>query len=105
MPKKGAYANAGSVSLNKYISDTGFCSRRQADDYIAQGRGTINDEPAALGNRVDTGDVVGIDGGAIVKRVKPLYIPFHKPAGITSTTDRNDRTNIVDFIGHKERIF
>lgn len=108
MRKKGTRPgkeNADSVSLNKYISDTGFCSRRQADDYIAQGRVTINDEPAVPGNRVFAGDVVEIDGEPIVKKVKTLYLAFHKPVGVTSTTDRQDKTNIIDFIGHKERIF
>src|ERR1043165_992516 len=105
MRKKASQGNTGSVSLNKYISDTGFCSRRQADDYIAQGRVTINEEPAALGNRVYPEDVVEIDGELLVKRVKTLYLAFHKPAGVTSTTDRQDKTNIIDYIGHKERIF
>lgn len=93
------------ISLNKYISDTGFCSRREADDYIAQGRVTINDETAATGNRVYEGDVVEIDGEPVKKKKKTIYIAFNKPEGITSTTDEKDRTNIIRYINHKERIF
>jgi 23S rRNA pseudouridine2604 synthase len=94
-----------SVSLNKYISDTGFCSRREADDYIAQARVTINQELAEPGNRVYEGDVVEIDGEPIKKKSKTIYIAFNKPEGVTSTTDRADKTNIVDYINHKVRIF
>lgn len=94
-----------SVSLNKYISDTGFCSRREADDYIAQGRVTINDEIALSGNRVVNGDVVEIDGEPIRKKNKTVYLAFHKPVGVTSTTDPKDKTNIIDFINFKFRIF
>ncbi len=97
--------NSDSVSLNKYISDTGFCSRREADDYIAHGRVTINDNVAVPGNRVQPGDVVEIDGEPIGRKKATIYIAYHKPAGITSTTDRADKTNIIDAIGHKERIF
>lgn len=105
-PKKiAAPVHDDSISLNKYISDTGFCSRREADDYIAQARVTINEEPAVQGNRVYEGDVVEIDGEPIVKKVKTIYIAFNKPKGVTSTTDKKDKTNIVDYIGHKQRIF
>ena len=94
-----------STSLNKYISDTGFCSRREADDYISQGRVTINDEPAVSGNRVHEGDVVEIDGEPIKKKTKTVYIALNKPAGVTCTTDKADKTNIVDYINYKQRIF
>ncbi|HTN46870.1 MAG TPA: 23S rRNA pseudouridine(2604) synthase RluF [Flavipsychrobacter sp.] len=94
-----------SISLNKYISDTGFCSRREADDYIEQGRVTINDEPAEKGNRVYAGDVVEIDGEPIKKKKQTIYIAFNKPDGITCTTDEKDKTNIISYINHKERIF
>lgn len=94
-----------SMSINKYISDTGFCSRREADDYIQQARVTINNELAATGNRVYDGDVVEIDGEPIKKKVNTVYIAFHKPKGITSTTDTKDKTNIIDCIQFKQRIF
>ncbi|MBS1781746.1 MAG: 23S rRNA pseudouridine(2604) synthase RluF [Bacteroidetes bacterium] len=103
--KSGRQIHNDSISLNKYISDTGFCSRREADDYIAQGRVTINHELSEMGNRVYEGDVVEIDGEPIKKKVKTIYLACHKPRGITSTTDQKDKTNIIDFISHKQRIF
>lgn len=92
-------------SLNKYISETGFCSRREADNYIDQGRVTINDAIAIKGNRVNPGDVVQIDGEPIKKKDKTVYIAFNKPVGITCTTDLKDKSNIISFINYKSRIF
>lgn len=92
-------------SLNKFISETGFCSRREADNYIDQGRVTINDNVAIKGNRVSPGDVVEIDGEPIKKKNKTVYIAFNKPVGITCTTDVKDKTNIISFINYKSRIF
>ena len=94
-----------SVSLNKYISDTGFCSRREADDYILQARVTINDELALSGNRVFAGDVVEVDGEPLVKKGKTVYIALNKPEGVTSTTDEKDKSNIVSYVNYKQRIF
>lgn len=102
---KLSIGNEDSTSLNKYISDTGFCSRREADDYIAQGRVTINERPAALGNRVGPADSVEIDGEPIKKKVKPIYIAFNKPQGITSTTDTKDKTSITGYLNFPQRIF
>lgn len=92
-------------SLNKYISETGFCSRREADKYIEQGRVTINDNIASKGNRVMPGDVVEVDGESLKKKDKTVYIAFYKPVGITCTTDLKDKTNIISFINYKSRIF
>lgn len=92
-------------SLNKYISETGFCSRREADKYIDQGRVTINDNVASKGNRVMPGDVVEVDGEPLKKKTKTVYIAFNKPVGITCTTDLKDKTNIISFINYKSRIF
>lgn len=94
------------ISVNKYISESGYCSRREADKYIEMGRVTINNKVATKGNRVQAGQVVKVDGVLIKKKVQaPLYIVLNKPKGITCTTDRRERTNIVDFVGHKSRIF
>lgn len=94
------------IRLNKFISDSGYCSRRQADEYISQGRVTVNmrdcDEPGTL---VWPTDKVEVDGEPVKRNVKRLYMAFNKPVGVTCTTDRADKTNIIDFIGHKERIF
>jgi 23S rRNA pseudouridine2604 synthase len=94
------------ISLNKYISETGFCSRREADKYIEQCRVTINGIEATKGNRVGEKDVVLVDGEAIKKKKNvAVYILLNKPKGITCTTDLKDKTNIIDFINFKSRIF
>lgn len=94
------------TSLNKYISDTGFCSRREADKYIEQLRVTINGVEAMKGNRVAAGDIVLVDGEPISKKKKvEVYIALNKPKGITCTTDVKDKTNIIDFVQFKSRIF
>jgi 23S rRNA pseudouridine2604 synthase len=94
------------IQVNKYISSTGFCSRREADAYIAQGRVSINQQIILLGARVHAGDVVAVDGEKIkVKVQNNIYIAFNKPVGITSTTDLKDKSNIISFINHPKRIF
>lgn len=97
--------------LNKYLSEVGYCSRRAADKLIEQGRITINGKLPELGTKVTEGDVVAVDGKAVGSKVgqempgERVYLAFHKPVGIVCTTDRRDRDNIVDFIGHSARIF
>jgi len=94
------------ISLNKYISETGFCSRREADKYIEQCRVTINGKEAHKGNRVGENDVVLVDGEPIKKKKHTaVYILLNKPKGVTCTTDQKDKTNIIDFINFKSRIF
>lgn len=94
------------VRLNKFITDAGYCSRREADVYISQGRVTVNGVDATLGTSVNVGDVVEVDGERVGKKIKNnVYIAFNKPVGVTCTTDRSDKTNIIDFINYKERIF
>jgi 23S rRNA pseudouridine2604 synthase len=93
------------ISLNKYISDSGFCSRREADKYIEECRVTINGKDADKGNRVKAGDVVKVDGEPLKKKTGPVYIMLNKPKGITCTTDLKDKTNIIDFVNYKTRIF
>ncbi|RMF01717.1 MAG: pseudouridine synthase [Bacteroidetes bacterium] len=94
-----------STSLNKFISSKGLCSRREADSWIEAGRVTINGRVARKGNRVEAGDEVAIDGKPLTREVEPIYILFHKPPGITCTTDRRDKSNIIDYLNFKERIF
>ena len=94
-----------SVSLNKFISSTGICSRREADKLIEAGRIKINGKKAEKGNRVESSDVVKLDGKKIGSQAKSIYLVLNKPPGITCTTDHSDRDNIVDFIGLKKRIF
>lgn len=97
------------ISLNKAISSSGFCSRREADKYIEQGRVTVNNKPGKIGMRVKLHDTIEVDGEPIKTKKKSkqetLYIAFNKPVGITSTTDLKDRTNIISYINHPKRIF
>jgi 23S rRNA pseudouridine2604 synthase len=94
-----------SISLNKYISDTGICSRREADKFIETGRVLLNGVVAIKGNRVEEGDEVLLDGKPLRKNPKRIYIAFHKPRGLTCTTDLRDKTNVISYINHPQRIF
>ncbi|MFA0513118.1 23S rRNA pseudouridine(2604) synthase RluF [Vibrio breoganii] len=91
--------------LNKFISETGFCSRREADRLIEQGRVTINGKIPEMGTKVSSEDEVLVDGKPLREKRKAIYIALNKPTGVTCTTERDIPGNIVDFIGHKERIF
>lgn len=93
------------MRLNKYISETGICSRREADAWIASGRVTINGKRAELGTQVNEGDEVRVDQRAVGAKKRPIYICLNKPVGIICTTERHIDGNIIDFIGHAERIF
>ena len=94
-----------SIRMNKAISDSGYCSRRKADTLIEQGRVTLNGEKVSLGDRAMPGDEIRIDGKLITENDNLVYIALNKPVGITCTTDTRVDGNVVDFIGHKERIF
>ena len=94
------------MRLNKYISETGICSRREADAMISSGRVTINGRRAELGTQVNEGDEVRVDNRVVGSRKKQhVYIALNKPVCITCTTERHVADNIIDFIGHPERIF
>ncbi|MDB0603374.1 23S rRNA pseudouridine(2604) synthase RluF [Tenacibaculum maritimum] len=97
--------NQNSINLNKYISSTGVCSRRDAEKLIIEGRVFINGERAKLGNRVFDGDRVTLDGRVLKSKPTTLYIAFNKPIGIVCTTDSKERKNIVRYINHSERLF
>ncbi len=94
-----------SISLNKYVSQTGICSRREADKWIDAGRVEINGKKAQKGNRVEENDTVTVDGKPLRNKPTPVYIALNKPPGITSTTDLKDRDNIIEFVAHPKRIF
>ncbi|MFT5103130.1 MAG: 23S rRNA pseudouridine2604 synthase [Candidatus Latescibacterota bacterium] len=94
-----------SKRLNKAISDSGYCSRRQADTLIEQGRVKRNGEPVSLGDRAMPTDEIHVDGKLITENDNLVYIALNKPIDITCTTDLRVEGNVVDFIGHKERIF
>ena len=97
--------NQQSVNLNKFISSTGICSRREAEKLIVEGRVTINGKITQLGNRVFKKDVVRVDGRLLKHKPKTLYIALNKPVGIVSTTDSRERNNIVKAVNHPERLF
>lgn len=93
------------VRLNKYISETGFCSRREADKLIEQGRVKIDGVKASTGMKVSNGQSVSIDGKPLKVENELVYIVLNKPVGITCTTESKIKGNIVDFINHEKRIF
>ncbi len=93
------------VRINKYISETGFCSRREADRLVEQGSVTICGVKAGMGDRVLPGQVVKVNGRVISGDNEMVYIAFNKPVGVTSTTDKKDKSNIIDYISHEKRIF
>jgi len=96
-----------SMRLNKYISESGICSRRDADRFIEQGNVFINGKRAAIGDQVKAGDVVKVNGQLIEPREAEdlIFIALNKPVGIVSTTEKSERDNIVDFVRHSTRIF
>lgn len=92
--------------LNKYIGETGFCSRREADELIEAKRVTVNGNVAEMGMKVQEGDLVCIDGEPIgSNKEKPIYLAFNKPVGIECTTNKDVTNNIIDFIKYPIRIF
>ena len=91
--------------LNKYISASGFCSRREADKFIERGKVTIDGKTATVLDRVLPGQKVMVSGNIIEADIKPVYIAFNKPTGIASTANTRERNNIVDFIKHEQRIY
>jgi 23S rRNA pseudouridine2604 synthase len=93
------------LRLNKYISETGVCSRREADKWIDAGRVTCNGNPAALGTQVGEGDVVCIDGQPIGAKKRQIYIALNKPVGVTCTTEAHIEDNIIELVGYPGRIF
>ncbi len=93
------------MRLNKFLAETGACSRREADEWIEAGRVTVNGTRAVLGTQVAEGDEVRIDGQPLRARPRRVYLALNKPIGVECTTDRDVPGNIVDFVGYPERIF
>ncbi|ENC9554773.1 23S rRNA pseudouridine(2604) synthase RluF [Aeromonas hydrophila] len=96
-----------SMRLNKYISESGICSRREADRFIEQGNVFINGKRAGVGDQVFAGDLVKVNGQVIEPREADslVFIVLNKPVGIVSTTEAGEKDNIVDFVNHSTRIF
>ncbi|UKT63231.1 23S rRNA pseudouridine(2604) synthase RluF [Pedobacter mucosus] len=99
--------NSSATRLNKFISESGLCSRREADRFIEKGTVFINGKRAKVGDQVLAGDRVMVNGNNIEPKEEPNFIllAFNKPVGITSTTEASIKDNIVDYVNHSERIF
>lgn len=93
------------MRINNYISASGFCSRREADALVLEKKVKINGRLAEIGSQVKENDRVEVNGKRIEQKKKHVYLMLNKPIGVISTTDQKIRGNIVDFVGHKERIF
>ena len=91
--------------LNKAISETGYCSRRAADKLIEAGKVKVNGQVPELGTKVTAEDVISVNGTIVTKEVENIYLAFNKPVGITCTTERQIKGNIIDYINYPERIF
>ncbi len=93
------------VRINKFLSEAGVCSRREADRYIEEGKVMIDGVPAQMGSRVTRDNVVTFCGKPVQQEKKLVLIAFHKPAGIVCTTDHDEPDNIIDYIGYNMRIY
>lgn len=93
------------LRLNKYLSDAGVCSRREADRLIAEGRVKINGKIAIMGQRVNKGDQVEYNGKKLVLQEKLIMIALNKPEGIECTNDRSNPDNVMDFINYQQKVF
>ena len=93
------------VRLNKYIAESGYCSRREADKLVEQGKVFVDDELAVMGQKIIKGQIVKVGGKVINKEEELVYIALNKPVGITCTAERKVKGNIVDFVNHEKRIY
>lgn len=98
-------SNTEEIRLNKFLSDAGFCSRRQADRLIEEGHVKVNNETALMGQKVTLLDKVTVDGKEVSREEEQIVIAFNKPVGVECTTDKNNPDNIVDYISYKKRIY
>ncbi len=104
-PKQTLAHEPESFRINKFFTRQGICSRREADRWIEEGQVTINGRCAVLGDQVRPGDVVARNGVVVPWSNTPIYIKYHKPVGITTTSESHIPGNIIAAIGHSERIF
>ena len=93
------------LRINKFLSERGLCSRREADAWVEAGRVTVNGALATLGTRIAPGDAVAVDGRPVGEPSRHVYIALNKPVGVECTTDTRVPHNIVDFVAHSERVF
>lgn len=93
------------VRINKYLSEAGVCSRREADRLLEEGRITIDGVPAVMGSKVTLGQVVMLDGKKVSKEEETIVIAFNKPVGVVCTSAKEEKNNIIDYIGYEKRIY
>jgi 23S rRNA pseudouridine2604 synthase len=93
------------MRINKYLSDAGYCSRREADKLIRDKKVKINKEIAKLGDQVNDGDQVFVNNKLVKKQLKKIYLAFNKPVGIICTTDTRKKDNIIDYINYPVRVY
>ncbi len=94
------------IRINKFLSESGYCSRREADKLIQQGLVTVNGKQPEVGTKITSKDKVCVNGKPIAKnKNKLVYLAFHKPSGIECTTNQNVKNNVVDYINYNQRIF
>lgn len=99
------YMEENGVRLNKWIADSGFCSRREADRLISEKKITIDGRTGELGDKVMPGMKVCVNGRPVRRQQHKVYIALNKPEGVVCTADRREPMNVVDYVGHPERIF
>lgn len=102
---KEGKTNTEKIRLNRFLSDAGLCSRREADRLIEQGKVIVNHEVAVMGQKVTIDDVVEVNGKVISRDEEQIVIAFNKPVGVECTTDTENPDNIVDYIGYPKRIY
>ena len=102
---KEGKTNTEKIRLNRFLSDAGLCSRREADRLIEQGKVIVNHEVAVMGQKVTIDDVVEVNGRVISRDEEQIVIAFNKPVGVECTTDTENPDNIVDYIGYPKRIY
>ena len=96
--------NSG-VRINKFLSEAGVCSRREADRKIENGEITINDRVATMGDRVKENDVVYVNGRPVKKEEEMILLVLNKPAGIVCTAEKREKNNVIDFMKYPKRIY
>lgn len=95
----------GDIRLNKFISDSGYCSRREADNFISMGKVKVNGVVAGIGSRINSKSQVVVNGKTLENFDDTVYIALNKPVGITTTTEKSVKDNVIDFVNYPSRIF
>lgn len=93
------------MRINKYLSEAGFCSRREADRLVAAGKVTIDGRTAQLGDQISEGQKVFVNRKPVIEETKEILLAVHKPRGIVCTAEKREKNNIVDFIHYPQRIY